>query len=462
MNEQQKRLIEQFQANQKTINETLAKPDYSGDDNAAVEKLLGDNEVLRSQLVAIQDNIRKAGELDAFLNNPAYVLPKHGNPTRPGAQLLGVTPSGSVGLTSAKGDIQVDDMDPEGSGMTEKQWAAIHEPEYKRAYGRFLRNRLGVHALTPTDLKTLQEGLDDSGGVLVPADTLNKIIQKQAAPTRLYSRVTKVNTSKDRLHLPKVVYATDNIYTTGMRVTWTGEVPASSTAHRVTEPVFGQAEVPVYTAMMSLPMTLDLMEDNAFGLEQWISGKFVETVDLLRDYTIISGTGVNQPRGIDPYINTTNGVEQVLSGAANDIAAATLRSLPFKVPEQYINDNTCWIANRPSFGASVAELREGSGTGQFLFATGMPYPGIAGRTPDTIAGYPVCWSAFVDDIGDGNHPALFGDPMGYVVVNRVGFSVRILDQVYAETNQIVVLGRLRFGGDCLEPFRLRAYKSDNA
>lgn len=460
MNEHQKKLLEQFQANDTAIKTLLAKPDFGAvaDDVTTVNTKLSENEVLRSQLVALQDIAQKTASQHAFLNDPAYSLPQ----AKGGAQVLGMTPSGSVGLTTAKGDIQVDEMDAEGSGLSEKQWNAIHEPEYKRAYRRYLRNPMGVKSLGPSDLKTLQEGLDDSGGVLVPADMLNKIIQKAPAPTRLYGRVTKVNTSRDRLHLPKVVYSTDNIYTTGVRSTWTGEIPASSTTHRVTDPVFGQAEVPVYTAMLSLPMTLDLMEDNAFGLEQWVSNKFTETIDLLRDYTIVSGTGVNQPRGIDPFINTTNGVEQVLSGAANDIAAATLRSLPFKLPEQYINDNTCWVANRASFGASVSELREGSGTGQFLFASGQPYPGIAGRAPDTLAGYPVCWSAFIDDIGDGNHPAWFGDLEGYVMVNRVGFSIRILDQLYAETNQIVVLGRLRFGGDCLEPFRLRAYKSDNA
>src|SRR6185312_15848663 len=109
---------------------------------------------------------------------------------------------------------------------------------------------------------------------LVPDDILSRIVAKEPTPTSVQGRVTQMQTGRDAVSMPKVNYSTDDLYTTGIRVTWTGEVPASSTTMRVTEPVWGQIRIPVYTAMMSMPLGNDAIEDALFPVVSWITGKF--------------------------------------------------------------------------------------------------------------------------------------------------------------------------------------------
>ena len=55
-------------------------------------------------------------------------------------------------------------------------------------------------------------------------------------------------------------------------------------------------------------------------------------------------------------------------------------------------------------------------------------------------------------------PVIFGDLMGYQFVNRIGFSIQVVREPYIEFNQIAVVGRVRFGGQVIEPWRLRLNK----
>jgi HK97 family phage major capsid protein len=59
------------------------------------------------------------------------------------------------------------------------------------------------------------------------------------------------------------------------------------------------------------------------------------------------------------------------------------------------------------------------------------------------------------NVAANNYPVIFGDLSGYTMVNRVGFSIQVLRELYAELGQVAVVGRIRFGGQVLEPWRLR-------
>jgi HK97 family phage major capsid protein len=59
------------------------------------------------------------------------------------------------------------------------------------------------------------------------------------------------------------------------------------------------------------------------------------------------------------------------------------------------------------------------------------------------------------NVGTSTYPIIFGDLKGYYHVDRVGFSIQVLRELYAESNQILLLGRLRFGGQVAEDWRLK-------
>jgi HK97 family phage major capsid protein len=339
-------------------------------------------------------------------------------------------------------------------GLDKKTLGAISSKAYHEAFRNYLRR--GKDGLGATDFKTLQEGTDSAGGFLVPEDMMNTIISKQPTPTRVSGLVTGLTTGRDSLSIPKVNYATDDLYTSGIRVTKTGEVPASSTVHRVTDPVFGMVKIPVHTFMMSMPLTNDMVEDSAFSLAAWVAGKFSETVDLLFDNEILNGNAIGGPAGI---LLNPGGADQpaiVVSGNAGTLTPDGIINLAYSLPEQY-DVNARFILNKTNTGAAIATMKDTAN--RYLFSTGdYGGAGIATARPTSLVGYPYVFSGFMPNVGANAFPIIFGDFGGYYLVNRVGFSVQVLRELYSELNQIVVLGRLRFGGQVAEPWKLKIQK----
>jgi HK97 family phage major capsid protein len=78
---------------------------------------------------------------------------------------------------------------------------------------------------------------------------------------------------------------------------------------------------------------------------------------------------------------------------------------------------------------------------------------------ESIKGKPVFVDEFMQDIGTNNYPILFGDLSGYLIVDRVGFSVQRLQELYAETDITLLLARKRVGGQPIETYRMRVQKT---
>ncbi len=374
-------------------------------------------------------------------------------PTPAGKQVIGMRASGETLLDATGKNLEVQQL---GEGLIgEKQWRAICDPEYKTAFHQYLK--VGLGGLSASQAKVLQEGQDSAGGFLVPEDIMNAVIMRQPTPTRVASFCSQFTTSRDGLSIPKVNYSADDLYTSGIRVTWTGEQPATATGHRVTDPVFGQVRVPIYTAMMSQPVTNDLIEDSAVALQPWLENRFFETIELLRDNVVLNGTGAGQPLGMLTNVDGADQITSVNAGAAGAVTADGIVDLAYSLPEQY-DENARWIFAKTTTAKAIAKLKDAEL--RYIWGMGLQDSGLSPTIRDRdLLGYPVSFSAFMPAPANNAFPILFGDLRGYYLVNRVGFSVQVLREIYAETNQILLLGRVRFGGICAEPWRLRAGKT---
>jgi HK97 family phage major capsid protein len=415
-----------------------------------VERLNGEVNALQAEAATLAKAANLQAQFEAQqkeLARPTTSLP---HPSGEGQQLVGVQEAGETVIDTHRKGTDVQSL---GAGLlSEKEMRAIRQPEYKSAFLRYLKCG-GFAGLTHVEQKTLQEGADVQGGFLVPEDLINAVIMKKPTPTRVMNYVSQFNTTRDALSIPKINYTTDDLYSTGIRVSWTGEVPASSTAHRVTEPIFGQVRIPIYTAMLSMPVTNDLIEDSAVALLPWIESRFAETYELLQDNMILNGTGISQPTGILVNPNGTDQPATVGTGSSGAMTADGILSIAYSLPEQYDEEGR-FVFNKTNCGQAIAKLKDS----QNRYMWGMGYqdsgiaPPIRGKE---LLGYPVNFSGFMPNVGAGTFPLIFGDFRGYYLVRRVGFSVQILRELYAETNQILLLGRVRFGGMTAEPWRLK-------
>lgn len=329
---------------------------------------------------------------------------------------------------------------------------ATQQKGYSGAFEGYCRK--GFNGLGPNDRKTLTEGVDTAGGFLADDDYHTEMIKKIATNATVRPNARVVQTSREMAQWPKLVYNTDDEWTSAVRLTWTGETPASATTHRVTEPTFGLINIPVHTAMASMPVSNNLLEDAAFDVRGLSVELFSEAFRLGENNTFINGDGVNQPMGILTQVDVTGkGPSSVVSGNASTLTADGLVDLAYALPAQY-ETNAKWMFTKATEKV-IRKLKDSQNN--YLWPI-WPQQGNFAPAPRDLLGYPTMRDEFVPEIAADAYPIIFGDLRAYLILDRIGFSVQWLSELYAETNITLLLARKRVGGSIVEPWRVKAQK----
>lgn len=334
----------------------------------------------------------------------------------------------------------------------------IQIKDYPIAFESYLRK--GIGEMGPNDRKTLSEGVDSAGGFTIPADYHVELVRKIATMATLRANCRVAQTSRDIAQWPKISYTTDDKYTSGVRLSWTGETPSSATSHRVTDPVFGLYNIPVHTAMASMPLTNNVIEDSAFDIVGISSDLLAEAFALGENDAGWNGSGIAQPMGLLTKVDVTGeGPASVVSGSATALLAGGLIDLAYKLPAQYERNAKWYFAKQTE--KEIRKLRSdsgaGAGTGDYLWPV-YPQVGNFGATPRELLGYPTVRDEFLPAIAGNAYPIVFGDMNGYLLLDRVGISIQRLSELYAETNITLLLARKRVGGNVIEPWRMYVQK----
>lgn len=452
-------LLEEMRTESARLKSLLEKTDLKQEDLASADAIKNKLLDLRNKVDTINKTAALKTDLadqDAWLNDPVRQTP------------FGIDHRYESGETVTEYNRRTGQREivfENGEGIFGvKAFKAICQPEYKDAFKEYLRKPLSK--MSAKSLKTLEEGVDDQGGYLSPIDLQNRIVERKPTPTRVAGFVENLTTSREFVEMLKLNYATDNIYSTAFRVTKTGEQATSVTAAQVTDTsLFGVIKIPVHTFMIRGLLTLNMIEDSAFDPLSWLTGKFNETVDILHDDKTLNGTGRQEPTGILSYnAASANGgglddplISYIPSGDPALITADSIKLLNTDVPEQY-DENCRYLFNKTSTYKALKLLKDLDD--RYLFSgIGVMDDGLgSGGRPSMLDGYPYAWSGLMPNVGAGNFPIIFGDFKGYTKVNRIGFSVQVLRELYAELGQVSVVGRVRFGGQVLEPWRFRLLK----
>lgn len=464
------------EAQQKTaqLKELRAKGvDLTDDDLATAEGLVTRLKELKPRIEKQRKAIAAMGSdadaFDSFLHAPASGAPEmpadddddddgspfgRDEPSRKAFQLAGVRRAGhvEVGFDAFH---RVKHFYSTGPGVFgQKTWQAIASKSYTEAYCEYFRK--GLSEMGRVSRKALEEGLDPQGGYLTPADVLARIISKTATPTRLGGMVQTITTSRDAVVIPRNAYSdTNNIYSTGFRVTNAGEKPADKSARVNDSNLFGTLRIPINTFMLSGVLGNDQLEDSAFDILGWISDKFRETIELHRDNMVANGGGVGEPEGflMDPGVDGQPDIVASGTNAEPFFTPDALFDITGLVPEQY-DENCRFVLNKTQSFRRIRKLKDDNN--RYLFGAGQQDDGLANGRPSNLAGYPFTWSGFMPNPGASAYPLAFGDLSGYMAVNRIGLSIQLLrDSRYAEENMTGILGRVRWGGKLVEPWKLK-------
>lgn len=290
--------------------------------------------------------------------------------------------------------------------------------------------------------KSLTEGTDSQGGYFVPEDFRLDIIKKIPNFARIGSLVTRQTTSRDILRYPQLAGG-DDIKTSGVTVTWEDENDT------VTETDFslGSVAVPVKKMRALIRVSNDLLEDSAVDVIGLITTLLAEAFAVEEDRVFTKGEGGKQPLGFMTEVAGVQAITAINSGAATDVTIDGLLDLIYGLPEQYAEGASLMV--KRSTVAALRKLKDSNG--QYLWQ-----PSVQAGQPATVLGYALRTNEHMPTIAAGADAGIFGDLRRlYLVADRVGMSVKRLDEKYAETDEVGFIARRRVGGRVLAPWAAR-------
>jgi HK97 family phage major capsid protein len=299
-----------------------------------------------------------------------------------------------------------------------------------------------------------QEGALSLGGALVPEDFRLEVIKRLMGMTLVRKRARIVQTVRDSVEWPKMEGG-NNLYTSGVRVSWVSELPASATVAQ-TSFELGTIRVPVFTTMARTDVSKNLLEDAVVNVPALIAELFSEAFAIDEDAQFLTGSGGGRPEGVfgaratgdDPAPIT--GIAVKNSGAAAALTADGLIDLVYELDAQYLA-NAVMVGRKAAF-RDIRKLK--SGQSDYLWAAGLER-----GAPPTVLGYDYFMNESMPAVAANAHALLFGDFSGFLVADRVGMTIsRVEDTTTTGQNKVAIFGRRRLGGQTIQPYKFVAQK----
>jgi HK97 family phage major capsid protein len=276
------------------------------------------------------------------------------------------------------------------------------------------------------EYKALVAGQDVLGGYyLAPPEFELEIIKAiiLMSPLRALAHVSKIGVQSWKGPKRTGVFAATRTAEQAAR----GETPGYST---------GMVEITAPELFAMVPISLQMLEDAAFDIEDEMNKEFSEQFAVAEGKEFIAGTGgAEQAEGV----LTNSGVVVVHSGFASTFSADSVINLFYNGLKTGYAVKSTWIMNRQTLG-QIRQLKDGNG--QYLWL-----PGIAGLQPNTILGQPYAEMPDMPNVGSGTYPILVGDIYrGYRVVDRLELGVLRDPYTGAPAGQVKLWARKRVGG----------------
>lgn len=277
-------------------------------------------------------------------------------------------------------------------------------------------------------LQVLPEG--QGGALVVPAALRNYIIKgiDDAAIMRQLGTVVTL-TGAESLDGPTLEADAEDH-------DWTGELLTGNNEDTLAFGHRKQSPNPL-AKRLKISKKLIKLRPNA---SEFAIGRLQYKQGITQEKAFLTGHGANQPLGAftasDKGISTSRDIAG--SNTTTVIAADTLFDMFFGLKEGYASRGT-WLMHRLILKA-IRKLKDQND--QYLWQ-----PGLANGSPATILDRPYRLSEFAPStLSASQYVALFGDFSYYEIVETNLMELQILNELYAETNQVGVIMRTEVDG----------------
>ncbi len=299
-----------------------------------------------------------------------------------------------------------------------------------KTFGDFLTavNRGDVKRLREVygSTKGLEEATGAGGGYLVPRQFVTELMQIAAERSVVRPRAFVLPMSSRDVSIPAIDYSGDytaggTSFLGGMQMQWVAEsatVPAA-------EPRFRKLELVAHKMSGKVPVSNELLADNAAGLEALLLRLFGYAVAFAEDYAFLMGDGVGKPLGVLNTVATIT-TATALTAAAPEVAQL---SAMYKRMMPASRSTAVWVVNTLLTDALMAINSSGTNVLTYL-------PNLQGRIEPRLFGLPVIESEKLPSTFSGGG-LLLADFQQYVIGARQQIEVAKSEHVNFDTDETV-------------------------
>ena len=315
---------------------------------------------------------------------------------------------------------------PNGNSFAGKSGRASEE--YKKAAIEAIRSKCTKIS------NALQTNPDLSGGYLIPDEWDTRLIQTLEEENVMRRLGTSFPTSGEH----KI-----NIAATKPAALWVAEGGAMTFGNGT----FAQISLDAHKVHVGILVTEELLNDNAFGLENYILEQFGKAIANAEEDAFINGDGNGRPTGFLTTLAADATTFITTTGAS--ISADDVINLEYSLSRPY-RRNAAWLIN----DATLAQIRKfKDSTSNYIWQ-----PSYVAGEPDRLLGYPIYTTPYMPKAESGNFALAFGDFSYYNIADRQGRAFQRLDELYAANGMTGFLLKERCDGKLIDNSAIRALK----
>lgn len=433
----------------KTITKYQATAPANETEVQEFKSAIDEAKTLKTQITELEGQAKDAGEIISFAKSsstPAPIVPTGGTPATPaatnksaGEDVYAVRKDGSFGLAYTDDPLF-------GNEALMKEFAST---EYQKCFALIAKGgeRDPYRLLDKDQIKFVEDmrrkaasvGIEEDGGFLVPPQMVNEIVRQRAGQTSVSQMVRRQPTTSAAIQMLRYEDSGSDTYTnTGLRIAWTGE---GADPNDQNQPKLKPFTIPVHEGEVEVALTRTFLEDAPGAVNSYIGEEFRTSFDLGVEDVILNGNGIAKPTGILARVGEVYGPAAVNVG--NPVTADGLIDAYYTLPAQYRRNNSRIVMRDSVFG-DLQKLKDGANN--YIFGVQANFDGLALNAQERLRGTPIMFTDFTEDSGSAKKIAIHGDFSTYMMVVRLGMTMRMRD---IPGQQPAAVFRFRFGGDLL-------------
>ena len=240
----------------------------------------------------------------------------------------------------------------DGKEMNEER-SILENAEYRTAFLKKLQGK----KLTNEEERTMTSAAN-SVGVVIPTITQNLIMEKLEQFAPLLNEIELLRVDGNVTFAVETDQTDANVHVEGATITEDGEVliPVSLASYEITK-------------YITISKTVAKMSIDAF--EKWLTNMLARRIARKITKLIISGTGTNQPTGVEKA-NTWGATNSVTVGAAASLSEGNVTDLIALLPGAY-DANAKWLMSKKTLYSDFRPLQNKSKNDIFVKENGKFY-----------------------------------------------------------------------------------------